>query len=90
MCGRFSLTVDLGELARRFEFEGNWLELKPNYNVAPPRTSSPPATLANPERLQFPEMNHIFVDCLRRLKSLTSPKPYSNWITPRCSGGLAP
>ena len=35
MCGRFSLTADLGELARRFEFEGNWNELEPNYNVAP-------------------------------------------------------
>ena len=35
MCGRFSLTADLGELARRFEFEGNWSELEPNYNVAP-------------------------------------------------------
>ena len=35
MCGRFSLTADLGELARRFEFEGDWLELEPNYNVAP-------------------------------------------------------
>ena len=35
MCGRFSLTADLSELARRLEFEGNWLELEPNYNVAP-------------------------------------------------------
>ena len=35
MCGRFSLTADLGELARRFEFDGNLLELEPNYNVAP-------------------------------------------------------
>ena len=35
MCGRFSLTADLGELVRRFEFEGDWLELEPNYNVAP-------------------------------------------------------
>ncbi len=35
MCGRFSLTADLAELARRFEFQGNWLELEPNYNVAP-------------------------------------------------------
>ena len=35
MCGRFSLTADLAELARRFEFEGNWSELEPNYNVAP-------------------------------------------------------
>ena len=35
MCGRFSLTADLGELARRFEFDGDRLELEPNYNVAP-------------------------------------------------------
>ena len=35
MCGRFSLTADLGELTSRFEFEGNWSELEPNYNVAP-------------------------------------------------------
>ena len=35
MCGRFSLTADLGELDRRFEFDGNWLGLEPNYNVAP-------------------------------------------------------
>ena len=35
MCGRFSLTADLGELARRFEFDGNQLDLEPNYNVAP-------------------------------------------------------
>ena len=35
MCGRFSLIADLGELALRFEFDGNLLELEPNYNVAP-------------------------------------------------------
>ena len=35
MCGRFSLTADLGELARRFEFDGNLLDLESNYNVAP-------------------------------------------------------
>ena len=35
MCGRFSLTADLGELARRFEFDGNLLDLEPNFNVAP-------------------------------------------------------
>ena len=34
MCGRFSLTSDLVELSRRFEFDGNLLELEPNYNVA--------------------------------------------------------
>ena len=35
MCGRFSLTADLGELASRFEFDGNRLDLEPNFNVAP-------------------------------------------------------
>ena len=35
MCGRFSLTADLGELARRFEFDGNLLDPESNYNVAP-------------------------------------------------------
>ena len=35
MCGRFSLTADLGELASRFEFDGNLLDLESNYNVAP-------------------------------------------------------
>ena len=35
MCGRFSLTVDMGELARRFDLEGNWSKLQPNYNLAP-------------------------------------------------------
>ena len=35
MFGGFSLTSDLVELARRFEFDGNLLELEPNYNVAP-------------------------------------------------------
>ena len=35
MCGRFSLTANLGELASRFEFDGNRLDLEPNFNVAP-------------------------------------------------------
>ena len=35
MCGRYSLIADLGELARRFEFDGNWLALEASYNVAP-------------------------------------------------------
>ena len=35
MCRRFSLTADLDEFARLFEFEGNRLELTRNYNVAP-------------------------------------------------------
>ena len=35
MCGRFSLTADLGELASRFEFDDNRLDLEPNFNVAP-------------------------------------------------------
>ncbi len=35
MCGRYSLTADLGELARRFEFDGDRLAFEPAYNVAP-------------------------------------------------------
>ncbi len=35
MFARFSLKADLGELARRFECAGNWLELEQSYNVAP-------------------------------------------------------
>ncbi len=35
MCGRFSLTSDIGEMARRFEFDGSELDLQPNFNVAP-------------------------------------------------------
>ena len=35
MCGRYSLIADLGELAQRFEFDGNWLTHEPAYNIAP-------------------------------------------------------
>ena len=35
MCGRFSLIVDLGELARRFEFDGDWDAFDARYNIAP-------------------------------------------------------
>ena len=35
MCGRYSLIADLGELAKRYEFDGDGLALKPAYNVAP-------------------------------------------------------
>ena len=35
MCGRYSLTTDLGALALRFEFDGQRLTLEPAYNVAP-------------------------------------------------------
>ena len=35
MCGRYSLIADLGELARRFEFDGDWLTFESSYNVAP-------------------------------------------------------
>ncbi len=35
MCGRYSLIADLGELARRFEFDGDWLAFESKYNVAP-------------------------------------------------------
>ena len=35
MCGRYSLTANLGELARRFEFDGDQLKFESAYNVAP-------------------------------------------------------
>ena len=35
MCGRYSLTADPEELARRFEFAGDWKHLEPRYNIAP-------------------------------------------------------
>ena len=35
MCGRYSLIADLGELARRFEFDGDWEAFDSAYNVAP-------------------------------------------------------
>ena len=35
MCGRYSLIADLGELARRFEFDGDWLKFEAAYDVAP-------------------------------------------------------
>ncbi len=35
MCGRYSLIADLGELARRFEFDGDWLAFESAYNIAP-------------------------------------------------------
>ena len=35
MCGRYSLISDIGELARRFEFDVGQLTLTPRYNIAP-------------------------------------------------------
>ena len=35
MCGRYSLTADPGELALRFELDGDRLTFEPAYNVAP-------------------------------------------------------
>ena len=35
MCGRYSLVAYLGELARRFEFDGDWLAFESAYNIAP-------------------------------------------------------
>ena len=35
MCGRYSLTSDLGTLQRRFRFKAGALAFKPRYNVAP-------------------------------------------------------
>ena len=37
MCGRYSLIADLGELARRFEFDGDWDAFERRYNIAPSR-----------------------------------------------------
>ena len=35
MCGRYSLIADIGELAERFEFDGDGLGHTPSYNIAP-------------------------------------------------------
>ena len=35
MCGRYSLIADLGELAKRYEFDGDWETFERRYNVAP-------------------------------------------------------
>ncbi len=35
MCGRYTLTADLGELMRRFEFDGDWLSFEAAFNIAP-------------------------------------------------------
>jgi putative SOS response-associated peptidase YedK len=35
MCGRFTLTADIGELQARFEFDGAGLTHAPSYNIAP-------------------------------------------------------
>ena len=35
MCGRFTLTADLGELQERFEFNAGGLTNSPSYNIAP-------------------------------------------------------
>ena len=35
MCGRYSLIADIGELAQRFEFDGDWLSFEAAYNIAP-------------------------------------------------------
>ena len=35
MCGRFSLIADLGELAKRFEFDGDWDAFDARRNIAP-------------------------------------------------------
>ena len=35
MCGRYSLIADIGELAGRFEFDGDWLTFESAYNIAP-------------------------------------------------------
>lgn len=35
MCGRYSLTAELGELAERFEFDGDWDAFERRHNIAP-------------------------------------------------------
>ena len=35
MCGRYTLIADLGDLAQRFEFDGNDFSYDPGYNIAP-------------------------------------------------------
>ena len=35
MCGRYSLIANLRELARRFEFDGDWDAFDKRYNIAP-------------------------------------------------------
>ena len=35
MCGRYSLIADIGELAGRFEFDGDWDKFESRFNVAP-------------------------------------------------------
>ena len=35
MCGRYSLTADLGTLAQRFAFDGRQLSFEASYNIAP-------------------------------------------------------
>ena len=35
MCGRYSMSGDIRELAMRFEFEANGLDFRPRYNIAP-------------------------------------------------------
>ena len=35
MCGRYTLIADLGDLAKRFEFDGSDFSYDPGYNIAP-------------------------------------------------------
>ena len=35
MCVRYNLIADIGELAGRFEFDGDWVKFESAYNVAP-------------------------------------------------------
>ena len=35
MCGRYGLIADLGELSRRFGFDGDWLKFEAAYNASP-------------------------------------------------------
>ena len=46
MCGRYSLTSEIGELQGRFEFDGAGLPHPPRYNIAP---TQPVLAVANGE-----------------------------------------
>ena len=35
MCGRYSLIANIGKLAGRFEFDGDWVKFESRFNVAP-------------------------------------------------------
>jgi putative SOS response-associated peptidase YedK len=58
MCGRFTLTADLEQIAERFSFRATQLALQPHYNIAP---SQPVLTVIGAEerRAGFPRWGLI-------------------------------